>query len=244
MNPSDQRIDQLLQALGTTGTPAGLEQRINARVAQRTDSLEKNPLRFKQIVRLLWTPVVSHFAVWPSLVAIVICMLGFGYLLHHEHKLSQHGVSESVAALPSRLPIERHARQSQLISHRHAVIPSREEVILGEPAAAAVNEDDPDAIAMAETFAPSHPAPPLPLSEQETEAARRVHRGAPVEVAMFDPSHDSALIALATAHDRASIRRYVHGLLGPLATAQSLTSSALRADDGAAVADSETSSPQ
>ncbi len=44
-----------------------------------------------------------------------------------------------------------------------------------------------DAIALSEMHAPSHPAPPLPLTPQEKLLLRIAHKGDPVELAMLRP---------------------------------------------------------
>ncbi len=49
------------------------------------------------------------------------------------------------------------------------------------------SDTDSDAVALEEMRAASHPAPPLPLTEQERLLLRIAHRGDPVELAMLDP---------------------------------------------------------
>jgi hypothetical protein len=50
------------------------------------------------------------------------------------------------------------------------------------------NSDRPsDSVALDEMRAASHPAPPMPLTEQERLLLRIAHRGDPVELAMLDP---------------------------------------------------------
>ncbi len=48
-------------------------------------------------------------------------------------------------------------------------------------------DTDSDSVAMEEMRAASHPAPPMPLTEQERLLLRIAHRGDPVELAMLDP---------------------------------------------------------
>jgi hypothetical protein len=45
---------------------------------------------------------------------------------------------------------------------------------------------------MEEMLAASHPAPPMPLTEQERLLLRIAHRGDPVELAMLDPMRRAA----------------------------------------------------
>jgi hypothetical protein len=98
---------------------------------------------------------------------------------------------------------------------------------------------DLDAIALAETFAPSHPAPPLPLTAQEALLLRSTRQGQPIEVAELETRRTSVLTEIAEARERANLREYIHGLLGPLATAQTLTPLPSPSDDSKPAADSE-----
>jgi hypothetical protein len=53
-------------------------------------------------------------------------------------------------------------------------------------------DTDSDSVALEEMRAASHPAPPLPLTEQERLLLRIAHRGDPVELAMLDPTMRAA----------------------------------------------------
>jgi hypothetical protein len=101
-------------------------------------------------------------------------------------------------------------------------------------------EPAPDAIALAETLAPSHPAPPLPLTAQEALLLRSTRQGEPIEVAELETRRESVLTQIAEARERATVREYIHGLLGPLATAQTLTPPPSPSDDTKPAAESET----
>jgi hypothetical protein len=61
-----------------------------------------------------------------------------------------------------------------------------------------------DEIAVSEMLAPSHPAPPMPLTEQEKLLMRLVRRSDPVELAMLD----SKLGALKDAEEKAEFQRF------------------------------------
>ena len=81
---------------------------------------------------------------------------------------------------------------------------------------------DPDTLALAETLAPSHPAPPMPLTAQEHLLALAARQGQPMELAELETLRQPALQAAAEAHQNAIIRRYAQSLLGPLAAAEAL----------------------
>jgi len=228
---TDQRIDHVLHAFATTATPNGLEQRISARVAQRAaEALEHKPSLFG---RLAYTELQPFAIATAALVALAAtCLLVFTHTQQHQ-----------VVQQPYPVVLPQQQTQpvavAQTISYRNAA------VLPEHPTAVAVStttppaQDDPDAIALAETLAPSHPAPPLPLTSQEALLLRSMRRGQPIEVAELDTLRESALTAIAAAHERASLREYVHNLLGPLATAQALTPTSPPPDDASPVAGTE-----
>jgi hypothetical protein len=49
-----------------------------------------------------------------------------------------------------------------------------------------------ESVAVEEMLAASHPAPPMPLTEQERLLLRIAHKGDPVELAMLDPLRRAA----------------------------------------------------
>ncbi len=81
---------------------------------------------------------------------------------------------------------------------------------------------DPDAIALAETLAPSRPAPLMPLTPQENLLLAATRPGQPIEIAELEPLREPALRAAAEAHQHASRRQYLQALLAPLVFAQAL----------------------
>jgi hypothetical protein len=87
----------------------------------------------------------------------------------------------------------------------------------------ATEQPDPDTIALAETRAPSHPAPRMPLTAQEHLLLAAARPGQPIEVAELDMARAPILRASAAAREDASIRRYVHTLLAPFAVADALS---------------------
>jgi hypothetical protein len=64
--------------------------------------------------------------------------------------------------------------------------------------------DSEDSIAMSEMRAPSLPAPPMPLTEQERLLLRMAHKNDPVELAILDPK----LRELQDAQEKAEFQRF------------------------------------
>jgi hypothetical protein len=223
MNPTDQRIDQLLHALGSTTAPAGIEQRVNARLAQREvvaehrASLSIRPIGFSLNSRLPRLTLGSG-----AILAIALAGIGVGFTIHWRYTQTQSiaTTTQSASSVPA---IGLHHKpvtppsETAAGKHRASNVPSQ------TPSPSNDAADAIDALALAETLAPSHPAPALALTDQETLLIHSTRPGQPLEIATLDLLRESALSAVAEARERASIREYVHGLLGPLATAQVLT---------------------
>jgi len=79
-----------------------------------------------------------------------------------------------------------------------------------------------DQQALDDTNAPSHPAPPMPLTEQERLLLRATRRGEPTEVAELEPLREPARRATAKAREEASLQQYARLLLAPLVLSESL----------------------
>ncbi len=85
-----------------------------------------------------------------------------------------------------------------------------------------------DAIALAETRAPSRPAPLLPLTGQERLLLAAARPGGPFQLAALDQARAPARRAAALARQDAEIRRYIRTMLAPIALSDALTSTRFR----------------
>jgi hypothetical protein len=85
-----------------------------------------------------------------------------------------------------------------------------------------------DAIALAETRAPSRPAPLLPLTSQEHLLLAAARPGGPIQLAALDQARASALRAAAQARQDTEIQRFVQAALAPIALSDALTSTRFR----------------
>jgi hypothetical protein len=81
---------------------------------------------------------------------------------------------------------------------------------------------DPDTLALAETLAPSRPAPIMALTAQERMLVTATRQGQPIELAELEILRQPSLQAAAQTRERATIRNYVHSLLGPLAAVEAM----------------------
>jgi hypothetical protein len=90
----------------------------------------------------------------------------------------------------------------------------------------ATEQPNPDTIALTETRAPSHLAPPMPLTAQEHLLLAAARPGQPIEVAELDIARAPFLRAAAKAQEKENIQRYVRTLLAPVAVANALSTNA------------------
>jgi len=84
------------------------------------------------------------------------------------------------------------------------------------------SQQDPEAIALAETLAPSRPAPPMPLTAQEKLIQSATRPGQPIQLAELDLARAPHLRAAAQARENEDMERYVKSLLAPFAVADAL----------------------
>jgi hypothetical protein len=233
----DARIDQILNALRTTEAPSGLEQRIAARLAQaaeaRTQSAITNPTTFSYVTVILNAvkdPCSSFVGakLYTAAAALTLLLtLTTLTLLHRTPSTTARTLPTALTPTPVRglegaglqsrhnAPIRTAALATERISHSSPQ-PS-------PTAPTSTEQQDPDAIALAETLAPSRPAPPLPLTEQEHLLLAATRPGQPIEVAELDIARAPFLRAAAEARETASIDHYAKSLLAPFALADALS---------------------
>jgi hypothetical protein len=227
MTNADEQIDKVLRGLNTAEVPSRLEQRVMARVAQI--SVERAAVSNTRRVRA--QALVTRFLPYAvgAAVAVVLCA---GYVTMSSHRVSQ---TVEQARVPSDV-----VGQTQRVLDagasvhvvRGAALPH---VAAGSVVAQTVAADDSDAIALAETQAPSHPAPPMAATPQERVVLRSERSSRAVEMA---EAHEPGF---RTERERTAVRQYILGLLDPLVTAQNLTPSPHVADDPPPPADDTTS---
>jgi hypothetical protein len=213
----DQHLDRILNALRDTPPPTGLAARVNARLLQAAESPTRAPL-FASPQQIAWASAACA--------TILLALLA----THHQPAPTLADLSSETPATQAAPDIlvtatTRVAPRFSVGSHRASI---KIEGVL-----------TPDAIALAETLAPSHPAPPLPLTAQEALLLRSTRQGQPIEVAELETRRESVLTQIAEARERATVRGYIQGLLGPLAAAQILTPPPSPSDDTKPAADSE-----
>jgi hypothetical protein len=243
---ADRNIDTVLTGLRTTNAPAGLETRIHARLAQTARfedrrsfsaailSIAKDPrILLGAPTRLAWAATATA--------AIAVAFLA----THHQTTTVAEqsastpttqtfslGSQPATAQVPQRLDTWSGSSENQ-VPHRldawsgssETQVPQRFSVGSHRSSIEIVGvlTPNPDAIALAETLAPSHPAPPLPLTQEEALLLRATRPGQPIEVAELDSLREPMFHAIAEQREYTNIGQYIHALLGPLAAAEVLS---------------------
>jgi hypothetical protein len=235
MNHSPEtRIDQVLQALRNTEAPNGLEQRVSARLEQLSQA-QGNRTSSATFLDLLRLPLIPA-AAYPIAIA-ALAIIGAGTLISHRkpHTIAINTPTSATTQIAS----QPHSTKTVSTQPSPTSAPGKHFVLNPAAPQPLSNPSDPDAIALAETLAPSHPTPPLPITPQEALLLRSARRGQPIEIAELETRRESVLNHIAEARERTSIREYIHGLLGPLATAESLTPSPAPPEDAQPIPEPE-----
>ena len=269
----DARIDQVLDALRTTEPPAGLEQRIAARLRQAAEARTQSPASHSTpsyasvILNAVKDPCGSLApAKFYTAAALTVVIALATLTILHQHPQANNAqinfnshsspIAQGQAATPS---LEGTGLQSRIASSlERAGLQSRHTAPTSISALAAegIYDDatnqvprgfslgshtplqgagfslppsaqDPEAIALAETLAPSRPAPPMPLTAQEKLIQAATRPGQPILLAELDLARAPVLRAAAQAREHANVESYVRSLLAPFAVADALQSTNL-----------------
>jgi hypothetical protein len=241
---SDAAIDQVLDALRTTEPPTGLEQRIAARLAQAAEAraLPTSPSvtassYFAVILNAVKDPCISLApAKFYSAAALtVVIALTTLMIVHHRPATNTAQINFNYHSNPLPQYLATNSSQSaqdrttnsslegaRLQSRHTSLIPTAASAAEGISHPPSPSAQDPEAIALAETLAPSRPAPPMPLTAQEKLIQAATRPGQPIQLAELDLARAPIVRAAAQAREIASIDRYVRSLLAPFALADAL----------------------
>jgi hypothetical protein len=235
---TDAHIDQVLDALRTTEPPTGLEQRIAARLAQAAEArtqTEAASSYFAVILKAVKDPCISLApakSYSAAALTVVIALTTLTILHRHSSTTTQSQFIPFRAAAPEQT-LAANTRTPRISTPAATSTPTITQVpqtfALGShtPLQQAgfpppPSAQDPEAIALAETLAPSRPAPPMPLTAQEKLIQTATRPGQPIQLAELDLARAPILRAAAEARETASIESYVKTLLAPFAVADAL----------------------
>ena len=231
---ADNLIDQTLQALRDTEVPTGLEARIAARLAQSAEARTTAAPSFFAVIlnavkdpRILFAEAIPFAWATIALILAAAAISSTFLVRHHDQTIAQWNPTTNQ---PTETSTQTQASPTTKTQVARIVIRplDRPHIPTDETVATA---PDLDAIALAETRASSHPAPPMPMTAQEVLLFRSTRQGQPIELAELDALRDTNLRSIAQSRDRASLRNYIQSLLAPLAAAQALTPTSPSPDD-------------
>jgi hypothetical protein len=232
----DHLLDRILTNLRDTEAPRGLESRVAARLAQAAEAhAEARRNAPSPLFRAIRSFAVHHTLlveapIYAVAAAALLAATLFGFQHHHSQTTTVHTNSQSA---PFNGPTASDLRAENPPHHNVGRSPTYGQPTTGGPTARSITPavipnpapTDPDAVAFAETLAPSRPAPPMALTPQEQLLVAATRQGQPIELAELDLLRAPALHSAAEARERSNLRQLVQGFLAPLATAESLSSS-------------------
>jgi len=213
MKNSEEAIEKVLAGLRDAESAAGMERRI-------LDGLEERAAAWSQSGWRQLLPVWLVAPARPVAVGSLVCgvalagmfavALAIPAIRRLGHVPAQGRRSPATVRSLALGASEVAAKSAQPASSRSGVR-ALEEVNAGQiKAEGKTNEGsaeavlDSDSVALEEMHAPSRPAPPMPLTEQERLLLRLVHKDDPVELAMLD----SKVRALQDLEDKAEFQRF------------------------------------
>lgn len=190
MKQTDEAIDRVLTGLRESEVPAGMESRVlqamQARVA--AESVEKS-------VWWSWPRQAVYGALLAGLLVVVAVSVP-----HRVHRVTPEPVgARHVEGAPAVIaekaaPVVQ-ARQARVPQRVAKPLPVRVETASAGQKGAPDSNAAEDALAREEMLAPSHPAPPLPMTAQEMLLVRAVRRHDPDELAMLNPEEQKKVEA-------------------------------------------------
>jgi hypothetical protein len=224
-------IDRVLNALRDTEPPTGLEARITARIVHVAEvrpvttsyfAVILNVVKDLRILRAEATPYTLAATALPLLLALSL----FGLRLHHKpllitqsKPLPNQPYAPTQPATLSQAPSLGDTRVLQGFSLGSHIANQRAGALAPAPSQ---RPTDPDAIALAETLAPSRPAPLMPLTPQERILFSATRQGEPIEITELELARAPILRAAAEAHEKAGLQQFARSLVSQLVTAESL----------------------
>jgi hypothetical protein len=171
----DRRIDQVLTALRDAEAPMGMERRILEAAQRRAAVPASNWHRLQARIQ----PMIM---IWTVALASIVAVIASLTLIHRSTQFTP----QSIAAAPQTSAPAVATETPPAATSIHLQKPHQRRIITA-------NQVDPyELLAVNEMRAPSHPAPPMPPTEQEKLMLRIVHRNDPVELAELNPAMRAA----------------------------------------------------
>jgi hypothetical protein len=199
MKNSEEAIERVLAGLRDSEAPAGMERRILEALENPASARSRSGWRW---LRPMWLVAPAHpvamgsLACGVALAAIFAVALAIPAIRRLGHAPAQSKMDLAPAGSVPLVTSDSVSKGARVPVPATSARSIRRTNTWGETnarTAEAVHNsdrdsaDDSDSVAVSEMLAPSHPAPPMPLTEQERLLLKIAHRGDPVQVAMLDP---------------------------------------------------------
>jgi hypothetical protein len=214
----DARVDHILTALRTTDPPAGMEQRISARLAQAAQARTQSAL---SLSRPSFNALGGARFYTAAALTVLIALTTVTVIHNRTTSATQ---SQSIP-YRSTAPVLS-STLSETSTPTNALTPKVSLANLrahpSAPTQRPPSAQDPDQIALAETLAPSRPAPLPPLTAPEHLILAATRPGQPIQLAELDLARAPLLRAEAEARRTSEFQRQVKTLLAPFAVADAL----------------------
>lgn len=176
MENPEKAIERVLEGLRDAEAPVGMERRIVEAVRERVaEGAGHGWLR-----RPIW--LETRRVGWGAGAVAVLVAVAMLYTMRRAPEMVQRRAVAGMPAVGSKVAVENGGPLRPGGTGRQNV---REPLGMSRVRRASARVvDDSDSVAL---HASNHPAPPMPLTEQERLLLRIVHKGDPVEMAMLDP---------------------------------------------------------
>lgn len=175
MKDSDQAIEKVLAGLRDAEAPAGMERRILETVQSRAFTRS----------RWGWLRIGARPVIYAGALAGVVALVLMVPASHQPKQAFTHSAkiapSTPISPAPSATVAENAEPQRPTMVTRSSRRPQPRKLKVVDPV------DPEESLAVREMNAPSRPAPPLPLTEQEKLLVRFVRTRTPEELATIDP---------------------------------------------------------
>lgn len=174
---SDGAIDRVLSGLREVEPLQGMQQRVLRGATEGARAPRHWSLLSSLTSKRAWIAATA---------CIAVIALATSWTIARSHRTSDKTAESSAQPLQTNPPKPESYKTPLPV--RQVSLPRATTLALSErPAAPVPPLSDEDALALSEMNAPSLPAPPMPLTEQEKLLVRLIDKGDPIEMAMLDP---------------------------------------------------------
>jgi hypothetical protein len=202
MKNPEEAIDKVLAGLRDAEAPAGMEGRILGALEERAAARAGSGWRIWRVLPGV-SAGVRYLTCGAALAGLFAIALAIPAIRRIGRPGTQTKVTMAAVKTVTSSAVDRDMKASPA-NHARPLLntPGMRIVEMSAPEAGATESSD--EIAMSEMLAPSHPAPPMPLTDQERLLMRLVRGSDQVELAMLE----SKLDALKDAEEKAEFQRF------------------------------------